>query len=65
MLSTLALAVLWPFVDKPLGGKVLMVISETKGVTQADLLSVAAVVVVIVQAVRLHIRSRPDDPAAQ
>ena len=58
MLSTLGLAVLWPFVDRPLTGRLLMVLSENKGVTQSDLISVFAVLVVVAQAARPYIRAR-------
>ena len=49
MLSTLGLAVLWPFVDTPLNGRLLMVLSDEKGVTQSDLISALAVAVVAIQ----------------
>jgi hypothetical protein len=52
MLSTLGLAVLWPFVDTPLNGRLLMVLSDEMGVTQSDLISVFAVVVVAIQVAR-------------
>ena len=52
MLSTLGLAVLWPFVDTPLNGRLLMVLSDEKGVTQSDLISAFAVVVVAIQVAR-------------
>jgi hypothetical protein len=58
MLSTVGLAVLWPFVDRPLTGRLLMVLSDTKGVTQSDLISVLAVLIATVQAIRLYVRSR-------
>jgi hypothetical protein len=57
MLSTVALAVLWPFVDRPLTGRILMVLSDTKGVTQSDLISVLAVLIATGQAIRLFRRS--------
>jgi len=52
MLSTLGLAVLWPFVDTPLNGRLLMVLSDEMGVTQSDLISAFAVVVVAIQVAR-------------
>ena len=58
MLSTLGLAVLWPFVDTPLTGRLLMVLSDSKGVTQSDLISVLAVVVVAIQAARPILKDR-------
>jgi hypothetical protein len=58
MVSTLGLAVLWPFVDTPLTGRLLMVLSGTKGVTQSDLISVFAVVVVAIQVARPIVKDR-------
>jgi hypothetical protein len=58
MLSTLAFAVIWPFVDTPLTGRLLMALSEDKGVTQSDLISVLAVIVVAVQIARPIINAR-------
>lgn len=52
MLSTVVFAAIWPLVDKPLGGRVLFVLTETAGITSGNLLSVIAVVIVAVQAVR-------------
>ena len=50
MLSVVVFAVIWPFVDKPLGGPTIHVLTYTNGITTGDLLSVFAVVVVAVQA---------------
>jgi hypothetical protein len=61
LLSVLSLAVLWPFFDKPLSGRILYVISPTKGVTSADLISVLAVILVTVQVARLRLRPADDD----
>lgn len=58
MLSTLGLAVLWPFVDTPLTGRLLMVLSDHKGVTESDLISVLAVVVVAIQAATPILKDR-------
>ena len=58
MVSTVGLAVLWPFVDTPLTGRLLMVLSDNKGVTQSDLISVLAVLIALGQATRLILRSR-------
>jgi hypothetical protein len=58
MLSTVGLAVLWPFVDRPLTGRLLMVLSDSKGVTQSDLISVLAVLIATGQAIRWYVRSR-------
>jgi len=61
LLSVLSLAVLWPFFDKPLSGRILYVISPTKGVTTADLISVLAVILVTVQVARLRLQPADDD----
>lgn len=53
MLSVLVFAVVWPFVDKPLGGTTIHVLSESSGITTGDLLSVFAGVVVAFQAWRI------------
>ena len=58
MLSALGLAILWPFVDKPLTGKLLMVISDQDGVTQSDLISVFVVVVVAIREARPIVKAR-------
>ena len=58
MASTLVLSVIWPFVDTPLKGQLLMGISIHKGVTQSDLVSVLAVVVVAIQLARLIVKVR-------
>jgi hypothetical protein len=58
MLSTVGLAVLWPFVDRPLTGRLLMVLSDNKGVTQSDLISVLAVLIALGQAIRMILRRR-------
>jgi hypothetical protein len=46
MFSVVVFAVIWPFVDKPLGGRLVYEISETNGVTEGDFLSVLAVLLV-------------------
>jgi hypothetical protein len=61
LLSVLSLAVLWPFFDKPLSGRILYVISPTKGVTTADLISVLAVILVTVQVARLRLQPADND----
>lgn len=65
MLSTLAFAVIWPFVDTPLTGRLLMTLSADKGVTQSDLISVLAVIIVAVQVARPIIRARRGDADAE
>lgn len=41
------LAVVWVFVNSPVEGPTLLVLSPTHGITAADLLSVAAVLVAV------------------
>ena len=50
MSAVLVFAVLWPFVDRPLTGRLLLVLTEQNGVTEADLISVVAVMIVAFQA---------------
>ena len=57
ILATLAFAVMWPFVNGPLEGNILLKISSTHGITVSDLLSVLAVVIALVQTMRIS-RSR-------
>ena len=52
MLSVVTFAILWPFVDKPLGGQVVHIVSETNGITTGDFLTVLAIGVVAFQAAR-------------
>ncbi|MBX7432132.1 hypothetical protein JDV09_08425 [Mycobacterium sp. Y57] len=52
ILSVLAFAALWPFVNGRLEGRILAVISPGHGITESDLLSVLAVVAVVVQVAR-------------
>ncbi len=63
--SVLVLAVLWPLVNKPLEGSILLPLSDNHGITESDLLSVLAVLVAAVQAVRrvkAHVSAkRPTD----
>jgi hypothetical protein len=61
MLSAVTFAVLWPFVDKPLGGRTILVVSESNGITTGDFLSVLAVGIVAFQASRQLRRKRRRD----
>jgi hypothetical protein len=65
MLSTLAFAVIWPFVDTPVTGRLLLTLSDDKGVTQSDLISVLAVIVVAVQRARPIIKARVSGAQAE
>ena len=58
MLSVLAFAILWPFVDKPLGGRTILIVDDENGVTTGDLLSVLAVAIVAFLLARQIIRAR-------
>ena len=52
VLSVLTFAVIWPFVDKPLGGRTVYTLDESNGITTGDFLSLFAVAVVAVLAAR-------------
>jgi len=58
MLSVVTFAVLWPFVDKPLGGRTIHLLNESDGVTTGDLLTVLALGIVAFQAGRQLRRMR-------
>ncbi len=61
MASVLFFAILWPFVDKPLGGRVVYVINETDGITEGDFLSVLAVLLVAGLAYAKYMRAPRTD----
>ncbi len=65
ILATLAFAVVWPFVNGILEGKILLKLSSTHGITVSDLLSVLAVVIALVQAVRISRARRPGQSAIE
>ena len=52
IVAVLVSSALWPFVNESLEGRTLIVLSQNHGITSHDLLSVLAVVVAAVQAVR-------------
>jgi hypothetical protein len=54
ILATLAFALIWPFVNGILEGNILLRISSTDGITVSDLLSVLAVVIALVQTMRIR-----------
>ena len=58
MLSVLAFAVLWPFVDKPLGGRTIWTLNDENGITTGDLLSVLAVAIVAGRTAWYVVRAR-------
>ncbi len=64
ILSVLVFAVLWPFVNGRLEGRILAVLSPGHGITESDLLSVLAVVVVTVQVGRKTMARVSAKPAA-
>jgi hypothetical protein len=61
MFSVLFFAIFWPFVDKPLGGRVVYVIDETNGITEGDFLSVLAVLLLAGLAYAKYRRARSTD----
>lgn len=60
ILSAGLCAVIWPFVNKPLEGHILMVLRPEHGITTSDMLSVFAAIVVAAQIGRRH-RARTRD----
>lgn len=52
ILSVLVFAAMWPFVNSSFEGRTIVVLSPKHGITTHDLLSVLAVAVAAVQAVR-------------
>lgn len=58
ILSTVLCATIWPFVNKPLEGHILTVLTPGHGITTSDMLSVCAVIVAAVQVGRLHSKAR-------
>ena len=60
IVAVLVSAALWPFVNKSFEGRTLIVLSTNHGITSHDLLSVLAVVVAAVQAVRCMVARHHD-----
>jgi len=58
MLSVVTFAIVWPFVDKPLGGRTIHVVSEGNGITTGDFLTVLALGIVAIHAARQLRRAR-------
>jgi hypothetical protein len=54
ILAVLTFALLWPFVNGPLEGNILVVLDSTNGITVSDLFSVLAVMIALIQAIRLR-----------
>lgn len=65
VLSVVTFAVIWPFVDKPLGGRTVYVVSEGNGITEGDFLSLFAVAVAAVLAARQMSRIRRRNASAE
>jgi hypothetical protein len=63
ILAVLTFALIWPFVDGDLEGHVLLTLDSTSGITVSDSLSVLAVVIALVQAMRIR-RTVPRDKSA-
>jgi hypothetical protein len=59
ILAVLASACMWPFANELVEGRTLVVLSPNHGITSHDLLSVVAVLVAIVQAIRVVFTHRP------
>jgi hypothetical protein len=65
ILATLAFAVMWPFVNGVLEGRILLKISSTHGITVSDLLSVLAVVIALVQTMSIRRTRRLSQSATE
>jgi FtsH-binding integral membrane protein len=65
ILATLTFAVIWPFVNGILEGRILLRISSTHGITVSDLFSVLAVVIALLQAMRIRRTRRLGQAATQ
>lgn len=65
ILAVLAFALIWPFVNGVLEGNLLITLSSTHGITVSDLLSVLAVVIALVQAIRIRRARRRGQPATE
>jgi hypothetical protein len=64
ILSTLTFAVIWPFVNGILEGNLLVTLTSTHGITVSDLLSVLAVAIALVQAIRIRRAARRNQTAS-
>jgi hypothetical protein len=65
ILAVLAFALIWPFVNGMLEGNLLLTLSSTHGITVSDLFSVLAVVIALVQAIRIRRARRRGQPATE
>jgi uncharacterized membrane protein YfcA len=65
ILAVLAFAMIWPFVNGVLEGDLLLALSSTHGITVSDLFSVLAVVLAVVQAIRIRRARRDGQPATE
>lgn len=65
ILAVLTSALIWPFVNGPLEGNILLKLSDSHGITVSDLLSVLAVVVALVQGIRIRRARRRSQPATE
>jgi hypothetical protein len=65
ILAVLTFALIWPFANGNLEGDVLLTINSTMGITVSDLLSVLAVVIALIQAIRIRRAMRRDQSATE
>lgn len=65
ILAVLVFALIWPFTDEALEGDVLLAINSTTGVTVSNLLSCAAVVIALIQTMRIRRAARRDRSATE
>jgi hypothetical protein len=65
ILAVLTFALIWPFVNGPLEGNLLLKLSSTHAITASDLLSVLAVVIALVQGIRIRRARRRGQPPTE
>ena len=65
ILAVLTFALIWPFVNGPLEGNILLILNSTNGITVSDSLSVLAVVIALIQAMRIRRAVRSDQTATE
>lgn len=65
ILAVLVFALIWPLADGALEGNVLLTINSTTGITVSNLFSCVAVVVALLQTVRIRRAARRDRSTAE
>jgi hypothetical protein len=65
ILAVLTFALIWPFANGNLEGDVLLTVNSTMGITVSDLLSVLAVLIALIQAIRIRRAARRNQSATE